>query len=820
MNYTIESIVDFCKGEPRIIYPGSKVGRINIDHRITQRRNALFAALKGSRFDGHDFIPELLDFGVHHFLVTDAEVAERYADQANFIIVKDVVKALQMIAAEHRDNFNTEIIAITGSNGKTIIKEWLNMLLEHDFRVCRSPKSYNSQIGVPLSVFELSSNDTLGIFEAGISQPDEMQRLYTILQPNFGIFTNLGDAHAVHFASDEQKLKEKWILFESAYRVVACKDQSWVKWLSEEQREKCFFWSTEDPTAKVFVASLVKGKSKTECTVRFREQEYRFKIPFTDRMSIENAMHCFATLCMLDNLTDEALERFEHLAPVSMRMEVKQGVEDSLLIDDTYNADLESLRGAIDLLVSHADRDKWAILTDFSENLDHEKTYREVAQMLKQSDVTQLIALGPSLSKYRDVFAPVPVACYESTDAFWEKLDTKTLRHKAILIKGSRKYRLEKLVNRLQAKQRITTLEIDLKHLEKNLKFFQSKLQPKVKTMVMVKAFAYGSGSFEIAHFFQNQRSVDYLVVAYSDEGVLLREKGITIPIMVLSPSASSYETMIQHNIEPEIYSLLELKGFLRAAKSMRHFFDVYPIHLKLNTGMNRLGFEQEELEKALELIKTSPYVLVSTVFTHLSATDGSEHDDFTHTQVKRFNALNELVVKRLGYQPDRHVLNSNGVLRFPEYHFEIVRLGIGLYGFSEDAQNRFLAALGSLKSYIIQIRKVPAGESVGYSRKGTADHPRRIATVALGYADGLDRRLGNGNWSIRWQGVDCPTVGNICMDMTMIDVTDTQAREGDEVIVMEGKEDIVRMADLLETIPYEILTSIPERVRRVYLQE
>jgi alanine racemase len=309
-------------------------------------------------------------------------------------------------------------------------------------------------------------------------------------------------------------------------------------------------------------------------------------------------------------------------------------------------------------------------------------------------------------------------------------------------------------------------------------------------------------------------------VVAYSDEGVLLREKGITIPIMVLSPSASSYETMIQHNIEPEIYSLQELKGFLRAAKSMRHFSDVYPIHLKLNTGMNRLGFEPDELSTALELITTSPYVRVSTIFTHLSATDGPEHDPFTRKQVERFVALNEQVVEKLGYQPDRHVLNSNGVLRFPEYHFEIVRLGIGLYGFSEDAQNRFLTALGSLKSYIIQIREVPAGESVGYSRKGAADHPRRIATVALGYADGLDRRLGNGNWKIRWQGVECPTVGNICMDMTMIDVTATQAQEGDEVVVMEGKEDILRMADLLDTIPYEILTSIPERVRRVYLQE
>ena len=820
MNYTIESIASFCGGDARIIFPGSKVGRINIDHRVADRSSALFAAIKGNRFDGHDFIPELLDYHVHHFLVSEIEVAERYKDRANFIIVKDVVSALQMIAAEHRDNFNTDVIAITGSNGKTIIKEWLNTLLEHQYRLCRSPKSYNSQIGVPLSVFEMGPDDTLALFEAGISLPGEMQRLQKILKPKYGIFTNLGDAHAAHFSSDQEKFLEKWQLFQYTHRVIACQDQQWLKWLPDSEMKKCFFWSTKDQSAAVFIENIEKEKNQTNISARFKSQRYAFSIPFTDRISLENALHCFATLCLLGQTNNHDLDRFRELPSVAMRMEVKQGIEDSLLIDDTYNSDLESLRGAVDQLVSHADRDKWVILSDFGENLNHGHVYQQVAGMLKEAEVTRLIGIGPVIAKYKQIFTPIEVSSFETPDAFWEWLDPKMLRHKAVLIKGSRKFKLEKLVNRLQSKQRITTLEIDLKNLEKNLKFFQSKLNPGVKTMVMVKAFAYGSGSFEIAHFFQNQRTVDYLVVAYSDEGVVLREKGITLPILVLSPSAASYETMIQYGIEPEIYSLEVLKGFLNAARTMRHFFDVYPIHLKFNTGMNRLGFEYDELQEALELIANTSFVRVSSVFSHLAASEDQKFDDFTREQVARFLEMNELARQILGYQPNRHILNSNGVLRFPDFQFELVRLGIGLYGFSGNKEDRFLNALGCLKSYIIQIRTVPASQSVGYGRNGISGVTRRIATVAIGYADGIDRRLGNGVWSIKWQGVDCPTVGSICMDMTMIDVTNTQAQEGDEVIVMEGDGDIHRMAQLLGTIPYEILTSIPERVRRVYLQE
>lgn len=820
MNYTIESIADFCKGTAYIAFPGSTVSRINIDHRVSKRENALFAAIKGARFDGHDFIPELLELRCHHFLVTDAELAERYKGRANFIIVDDIIPALQLIAQEHRDNYTLPVMAITGSNGKTIVKEWLNSVLENEFRICRSPKSFNSQIGVPLSVFELSSYDSLAIFEAGISLPNEMHRLEVILKPTIGILTNIGDAHSAHFESDKAKFLEKWKLFQHTPKVLVCKDQAWTRWIPKSDLHKCVFWSHEDKSASIYfsVKEIHSNLSTFEAIANGRT--YSFEIPFSDRISIENASHCFAMCAMLNNLNARVLSKFHELSPIAMRMEVKQGLEDSLIIDDTYNSDLGSLKASIYQLSTHVDRDKYVILSDLEQNADNKESYAQIAQMLREAEVTHVVAIGLKIAQYKAVFEPMVVRCFDSADEFWEQLDTKSLRQKAILVKGARKFKLEKLVTRLQAKQRITTLEIDLRKLGLNLAYFREKINESTKVMVMVKAFAYGSGSFEVAHFFQSIKMVNYLVVAYADEGILLREKGINLPIMVMSPSKTAYESMIQHNLEPEIYSLNTLKDFVRATKSMRHFFDEYPIHLKIDTGMHRLGFEEAQIHEALQLIKDTGFLRVASVFTHLSATDERAQDAFTKRQIEVFSGMNEIICETLGYQPDRHVLNSTGVLRFPEYHFEMVRLGIGLYGFSGSEDSRFLHTLGTLKSYIVQIRNVKAGESVGYARQGMAEVDRQIATVALGYADGLDRRLSNGNWNINWQGMECPIVGNVCMDMTMIDVSHTTANEGDEVVIFSGKADIQRMADKLDTIPYEILTKIPERVRRIYLQE
>jgi len=820
MNYTIESIADFCNGKAQIAFPGSTVTRINIDHRIARRDNALFAAIKGARFDGHDFIPELMDLNCHHFLVSDEKIAKRYKGQANFIIVEDMIPALQLIAKEHRDNYNLPVVAITGSNGKTIVKEWMNSLLESEFKICRSPKSYNSQIGVPLSVFELSSFDSLAIFEAGISLPNEMERLERILKPTIGLLTNIGDAHAAHFESDQAKFLEKWKLFKTAKKVVVCKDQLSSRWIPKEDVEKCFFWSKEDKQAHIYFSIKEVNAGLTAFEAHVEGKTCAFEIPFTDRISIENASHCFAMCALLGKLNPRVLSKFDELSPIAMRMEVKQGLEDSLIIDDTYNSDLGSLQASVDQLMTHADRDKFVILSDLEQNADNHESYVQIAQMLRQAEVTHLVAIGLEIAKHKTAFEPIAVRCFDSADQFWDQLDTKTLRKKAILVKGARKFKLEKLVNRLQAKQRITTLEIDLSKLGENLAYFRKKIQPSTKIMVMVKAFAYGSGSYEVAHFFQSRKMVNYLVVAYADEGIVLREKGISLPIMVMSPSKTAYESMIQHNLEPEIYSLNTLKDFVRATKSMRHFFDEYPIHLKIDSGMHRLGFAEEQLSEALNIINEVGFIRVASVFTHLSATDDEHEDAFTRQQIQTFSKMNQIIADGLGYQPDRHVLNSTGVLRFPDYHFEMVRLGIGLYGFSGSDEGRFLHALGSLKSYIVQIRMVRAGESVGYARKGIDQVDRMIATVALGYADGLDRRLSNGNWNITWQGIECPIVGNVCMDMTMIDVSHTNAKEGDEVTIFSGNIDIQKMAEKLDTIPYEILTKIPERVRRIYIQE
>lgn len=820
MNYTIESIADFCGGESHIIFPGSVVSRIIIDHRSPMRDNALFVALKGARFDGHDFIPEMLEFKVRHFMVSDPSVVKKHEGRANFILVSDPIKSLQMIAAEHRENFNTPVIAITGSNGKTIVKEWLNTLLEERFTICRSPRSFNSQLGVPLSVFELTPDDTLAIFEAGISMPGEMVKLERMLKPQVGIFTNLGDAHSAHFQSDEDKFKEKWSLFKGADQIICCADQAWQKWLPETAQSRCVTWSRLDQTANVFISTQEISKTGTRLRAIANGETHQFEIAFTDRASIENAIHCFTALWVLGATDWQTMQRFELLTPVAMRMEVKQGIEDTLIIDDTYNADLDSLRASIDQLMTHENREKWVILSDLKETNSDSESYKQIAAMLIQAGVSRIIGIGQTMAEHAKYFEPLKVQCFDSAEQYWRQLDTSSLKGKAILIKGARRFRLEKLVSRLQAKQHITTLEIDLHKLRGNLDYFKRRLNKKTKIMAMVKAFAYGSGSFEIAHFFQSQKAADYLVVAYPDEGVELRDKGITLPIMVMSPARISYETLIQYRLEPEIYSLQSLENFIKAARSMRHFFDEFAIHLKIDSGMHRLGFEEQDLPEAMKILQQSGFIKVASVFTHLSAADDQLQDDFTNLQIARFNKANTLIAEHLGYQPNRHVLNSAGALRFDAYQYEMVRLGIGLYGFDNGPHAKFLSALATLRSYIVQVRTVAPGESVGYARQGIADKKRSIATVAIGYSDGLDRRLGNGNWSLIWQGKPCATVGNICMDMTMIDVTDTNAKEGDEVIVFQGNDSIKRMAEILNTIPYEILTKIPERVRRIYLQE
>lgn len=819
MNYTIETIADFCQGQVLISIPGSVVSKVIIDHRDLDKHGALFVAIKGSRFDGHQFVPELIEKGVHHFLVSDAAVAEKHSQLANFIVVDHVISALQKIAAEHRENFDLDVLAITGSNGKTVVKEWLNFLLEDQFKICRSPKSYNSQIGVALSLLQIENYHTLGLFEAGISQPNEMRNLEMMLKPSLGIFTNIGDAHSAHFENEQQKFFEKWQLFEQCNQVICCQDQHWFDWLDDAQKKRCYTWSIKDENADVFLRLIDIQKSETTLNIIHGGQEWSFSIPFTDKASIENAMHCVTAAVALRKWSAAMALKMEKLSPVAMRMEVKQGIEQSVLIDDSYNSDLGSLQAALEHLSTQVDRDKLVILSDFSENMPAQELYKKIGDLLRESQVFEMVAIGSEIERHKDFFDPIVVKCFPDVDAFWNQLDRKSLRGKAILIKGSRKFKLEQLAKRLQAQQHETVLEINLQQLAENLQYFKSKVQPQTQIMVMVKAFAYGSGGVEVAQFLERHRA-DYLAVAYADEGISLRNNGVRLPIMVMSPEQNAYESMLQYELEPEIFSLSSLRHFIAAAKSFRHFFKTFPIHLKLDTGMHRLGFSREDLSEAMELLKEAPFIFVKSIFTHLSASDDASADWFTAQQVETFKALSIEIEQMLGYETLKHCLNSTGIVRFPDYHFDMVRLGIGLYGFTGSVHNKFVHALGTLKTYIAQVRTVKAGEIVGYALKGKSDRDRRIATIAIGYADGLDRRLGNGNWSVNWQGVNCPIVGNVCMDMCMIDVTETQAQEGDEIIVFEGGKDIEKMAEKLETIPYEILTKVSQRVRRVFLQE
>lgn len=819
MNYPIENIPIVCEGRGEIVIPGSMVRDVIIDHRDARWSGAMFAAIKGARHDGHDFIPALIEQGVRHFLVTDAQVAAKHQGLANFVIVENTLTALQRLAANHRAHFELPLIAITGSNGKTIVKEWLNDLLKEKYRICRSPKSFNSQLGVPLSVLNLERHHSLSIFEAGISKPGEMDHLAEILKCDIGLFTNLGDAHAAHFESRERKFAEKWILFRGAKHIVCNSDQPWFDWIPETDRKRLFTWSYKNEEADVFIVDVNRFRGGCKLTARYEQQNWEFELPYADKAAIENALNCFAVIALLGKLDADVVSRFTELQSVAMRMEVKPGIEQSTIIDDSYNADLESLQAALEQLQQAPNEAKMVVLSGMQDNLEDGALYPRIGKMLLDHGVTELVGIGEEVAMHAADF-PIPQKrFYADVEEYWDQISLEQFQKKAILIKGARKHKLEKLSRRLQEQKHETVLEIDLQKMLENLRYFRSQIKARTKIMVMVKAFSYGSGGSEVASFLQNHK-VDYLAVAYADEGVALRQKGVYIPIMVMSPSQASHEVMLQHGLEPEIYSFRSLDHFIAAAKGYRHFSEEFGIHIKIETGMNRLGFRAEDLDRLSEKLSAHPYLKVKSVFTHLSASDNQRHDDFTQSQFQRFEASANKLKQLLGYEPLMHALNSTGILRFPNAHYDMVRLGIGLYGFSGSEGDKYLSALGSFKTYIAQIHHVKAGDSVGYNRGGVADRDREIATLAVGYADGLDRRLGNGNWSMNLEGMLCPTVGDVCMDMCMIDVTNTSAEEGDEVVVFSNAEDIRRMATQLNTIAYEVLTKISQRVRRLYLQE
>jgi len=820
MTYTIKKISDIINAQ-FVGKKDCKIEHLLIDSRnIVSTSNTLFFAISGERHDGHKFIDDIYNQGILNFVVESLPQNHSSFPKANFLIVKSSLEALQILAANHRKRFNYPVIGVTGSNGKTIVKEWVNHVLYGKKQIVRNPKSYNSQVGVPLSVWLMSTDFDLAVFEAGISLPGEMEKLEEIIQPNLGLITNIGEPHQKNFSDYKQKATEKLKLFLNSETIIYSKDQELIDEIIKEDsilsKKTLFTWSFEN-NADLLVKPKPLENKQTQIDFEYMNQKDYIVIPFTDKASVEDAIHVLALLLTLDLNPSDFKNKFETLPPVAMRMELKKGTNNCTIINDSYNSDLNSLAIALNYLDQQNQHHKKTLI--LSDILQSGKTdndlYAEVAVLLNKFNVNQIIGIGESISLQVDKFN-VEKAFYQSTEDFLKDLTKERFSDEAILLKGSRNFHFERISAVLEEKSHRTVLEINLNALVQNLNFFKTKLKPKTKVMVMVKALSYGSGTFEIANILQYQR-IDYLGVALADEGIALREAGIKTPIIVMNPEQHSFDLMLKHKLEPEIYNFKVLKQFNQLAK--KYGVKEYPVHIKLDTGMNRLGFLRNEISKLIEELKQSESLKVSSIFSHLAASDENTHDDFTHKQIELFDELSGKIDKSFKHKIIRHISNSAGIERFPEAQFDMVRLGIGLYGISSTNQEQ-LTTVSTLKSTVIQIKQVPKDETVGYSRKGKAEKEITIAVVPIGYADGLNRKLGNGRGKLFINGFLVPIVGNVCMDMCMVDISNCNVHEGDEVIVFGKEQSVKELANLLETIPYEIFTSISSRVKRVYFQE
>lgn len=823
--YTLAKIAESVNG--RVVGNG---GEAEIQHLLIDSRklsgtdNVLFFAIKGDRHDGHIFIPELLKAGVKNFLVSQ-QPNEKWLEEGSFIVVEDTLEALQLLTAKHRRQFDIPVIGITGSNGKTIVKEWLYQLMREDKSIVRSPKSFNSQVGVPLSVWQMRPDHELAIFEAGISKPGEMKNLERIIYPTIGIFTNLGLPHDENFTDHLEKAKEKLALFVNADYLLYCRDYLVLEdALKEETRlrnTKLVSWSKKS-RADLQIGRIAKADYETEIQGVYENSFIKINIPFTDEASIENAITCWLLMLHIGYDNKLIAERMKLLSPVAMRLELKEGVNNCSIINDSYNSDLGSLQIALDFLEQQKQHPtKTIILSDILQSgKNEENLYTEVAKLLKEKKVDKLIGIGEAIGNQVDKF-DLEKAFFRSTTEFLEKYDNSLFNNEVILLKGARKFGFEDINRVLQQKTHETVLEIDLTALVHNLNYYRSLLLPETKIMGMVKAFSYGSGSHEIASVLQFQR-VDYLAVAYADEGIELRKAGITLPIMVMNPEAQSYDAMIHHNLEPEIFNFRVFELFVEAIKrNLASLKEPFPIHIKLDTGMHRLGFQKQDLNEVLIRIKNNANIQIRSVFSHLAASDEPEHDHFTRKQINLFKEMSDQVISFFDHKIWRHLLNSSGISRFPDAQFDMVRLGVGLYGVGVDEnEQKKLLNVSTLKSSISQVNTIPVGESVGYGRREMVDNNMIIATIPIGYADGLSRKHGNRKGKVIINGKAAPIVGSVCMDMCMVDVTNIACKEGDEVIVFGKGYPISEFAAIMETIPYEVLTSVSRRVKRVYYQE
>ena len=804
---------------------------LNDSRQLSSPQRSIFFAIKGLHHDGHQFLDDLYRKGVREFVVerdalTPALIRELgRMKEAKIWQVEDCILTMQEVAKRHREQYDFPVIAVTGSNGKTVVKEWLSQLLSNRFKVVKSPKSYNSQIGVPLSVWQMNETHNLGIFEVGVSRPDEMANLEKVVQPQIGIFTNIGNAHNEFFENNFQKIREKILLFQHAKQLIYCADYVEIDEIIRNE------FSLQNIDCEVISWSRIADSAikvdwqieyqNTKVTLNFPNQTETFDVPFTDEASIENAIHCIVSLWIFEYNAVEIQARLQILRPVSMRLELKQGIGNNYLIDDTYNNDLAGLSIALNFLTQQKQRTrKVLILSDLLETgIPEKELYGQIAHLIKQRNLYQFIGIGEVITRNRNLFKHKNsnVQFFRNTVDFLDSQLLKDLQESVILVKGARRFGFESIVNRLVQKTHGTVLEINLDAVTHNLNYFRDKVGQQTKIMVMVKAFAYGSGSTEVANLLQFH-GVDYLAVAYTDEGVSLRQNGIYLPIMVMNPTENDFEQLITYSLEPEIYSPKILRQFSEYIDNQNISSK---IHLKLDTGMHRLGFEKEQLSDLIETIQSNPNLWVSTIFSHLAAADEDKFDEFTLRQVSEFTDMAKQISEAIGYTPSRHLANSAGIARFPEARLDMVRLGVGLYGLaakSEDQEN--LMTVGTLKTVISQIKLVKSSETVGYGRRGELTKDTKTATIAIGYADGYDRRFSRGVGEVLIHGHRCRVVGNVCMDMTMVDITDVpHVEEGDEVIIFGNDLTMIELANKIGTIAYEILTSVSERVKRIFYQ-
>ncbi len=821
--YTIEDICRIVAGDLTGDHPQATVSRLLIDSRkVVFPEDAIFFAIPGERHDGHRYIEELLDKGVRNFVI---EKAGSIRQDANFIMVPDVVTALQQLAAAHRRQFDIPVIGITGSNGKTVVKDWLYQLLSPDQEVVRSPKSYNSQVGVPLSVWQLEGHHELALFEAGISKSGEMKNLQAIILPTIGIFTNIGQAHDEGFDNLKAKIREKLLLFGSVGQLVFCEDH---QPLAEEVRQfaqskiQLFSWG-KGSGASLQLKAIRKKGGATILEAVYRETELSISIPYTDDASIENAMHCWAMMLLLGYNQAVIRQRLRSLQPLAMRLELKSGINNCSLINDSYSADLASLKIALDFLAQQQQHpQRTVILSDIVESgRKSSELYEEVGRMIREHRINRFIGIGENIRNHQSCFHqpdPGAVSFFSNTSDFLETFDPAQFRDETILVKGARKFRFEHISKALESKFHQTRLEINLNAIVHNLNVYRQMLDPDTRIMVMVKAFSYGSGSHEIASVLQFNR-VDYLAVAYADEGVALRNAGIGLPIMVMNPEAESFPAMVKHRLEPEIYNLSILEQYM-AYLEAHYSGETSPIHIKIDTGMHRLGFAANQVDELLGLISPESGLKIMSVFSHLAGSDDPAHDDFTEQQILQFREISDKICRSADYPILRHILNSAGISRFGAHQMEMVRLGIGLYGIDASGELDLIPA-GTLKTTIAQIREIPADESIGYNRSDYTRRDSRIAIVRIGYADGINRKLGNGKGKMLVNGKRVPTIGDICMDMCMLDITGISGiSEGDDVIVFGDSLPVTEVAGWLDTIPYEILTNVSQRVKRIYYEE